>query len=46
MDALWARRAAVACLHPGWSALSEPRRGHGELGSNLVQPRLPAHRLL
>jgi ketosteroid isomerase-like protein len=23
MDALWARQAAVACLHPGWSALSE-----------------------
>jgi ketosteroid isomerase-like protein len=23
MDALWTRQAAVACLHPGWSALSE-----------------------
>ena len=21
MDALWARRAAVACVHPGWDAL-------------------------
>lgn len=21
MDALWARRAPVACIHPGWSAL-------------------------
>ncbi|MCA9678197.1 MAG: nuclear transport factor 2 family protein [Kofleriaceae bacterium] len=21
MDALWARRAPVACVHPGWSAL-------------------------
>lgn len=21
MDALWARRAPVACLHPGWTAL-------------------------
>lgn len=21
MDALWARRAAVACVHPGWQAL-------------------------
>ena len=23
MEALWARRAAVACLHPGWTALTE-----------------------
>jgi ketosteroid isomerase-like protein len=23
MDALWARRAPVACLHPGWMALFE-----------------------
>ncbi|HJU16515.1 MAG TPA: nuclear transport factor 2 family protein [Stellaceae bacterium] len=23
MDALWARRAPVACLHPGWTALTE-----------------------
>jgi ketosteroid isomerase-like protein len=23
MDALWARRAPVACLHPGWSALKD-----------------------
>lgn len=23
MDALWARQAAVACLHPGWTALSD-----------------------
>jgi SnoaL-like domain len=23
MDALWARRAPVACLHPGWTALAE-----------------------
>ena len=22
MDQLWARRAAVACIHPGWPALS------------------------
>lgn len=23
MDALWARRAPVACLHPGWAALCD-----------------------
>jgi len=23
MDALWARRGAVACLHPGWAALTD-----------------------
>ena len=23
MDALWARRAPVACIHPGWPALAE-----------------------
>src|SRR5215467_15840185 len=23
MDALWARRAPVACLHPGWTALRD-----------------------
>jgi len=23
MDALWARRAPVACLHPGWAALKD-----------------------
>jgi ketosteroid isomerase-like protein len=23
MDALWARRAPVGCIHPGWPALSE-----------------------
>ena len=23
MDALWARRTPVACLHPGWSALKD-----------------------
>src|SRR5579864_3209063 len=23
MEALWARRAPVACLHPGWAALHE-----------------------
>jgi len=23
MDALWARRASVACLHPGWAALKD-----------------------
>ncbi|HVC54813.1 MAG TPA: nuclear transport factor 2 family protein [Stellaceae bacterium] len=23
MDALWARRAPVACLHPGWPALAD-----------------------
>ena len=23
MDAIWARRAPVACIHPGWPALAE-----------------------
>lgn len=23
MDALWARRSPVACLHPGWAALTD-----------------------
>jgi fumarate reductase subunit C len=23
MDALWARQAPVACLHPGWTALND-----------------------
>ena len=23
MDTLWARRAPVACLHPGWTALTD-----------------------
>jgi ketosteroid isomerase-like protein len=23
MDALWARRSPVACLHPGWTALTD-----------------------
>ena len=23
MDALWARRTPVACLHPGWTAIKD-----------------------
>ncbi len=26
MDALWAKRAPVACIHPGWTALSGRER--------------------
>src|SRR6266481_7065848 len=43
MDALWARRAPVACLHPGWTALKDRDEiiaSWGGILSNPVAPRI------
>jgi ketosteroid isomerase-like protein len=43
MEALWARRAAVACVHPGWPALTDRdavmESWHGIL-ANPAAPRI------
>ena len=45
MDALWARRAPVACLHPGWTALKDREAIIESWAGILVEPRRAAHRL-
>jgi hypothetical protein len=45
MDALWARQAPVACVHPGWPALTD-RDAVMESWRHSVQLGFTAHRLL
>jgi hypothetical protein len=41
MDTLWARRAPVACLHPGWTALAERAAIMGSWAAILSNPDAP-----
>ncbi|HEU0217208.1 MAG TPA: nuclear transport factor 2 family protein [Stellaceae bacterium] len=41
MDALWARRAEVACLHPGWTALTERKAIMASWEAILSNPAAP-----
>jgi ketosteroid isomerase-like protein len=41
MDALWARRTPVACLHPGWSALKDRNAIMGSWAGILSNPDAP-----
>ena len=41
MDALWARRASVACLHPGWTALTDREAIMSSWGGILSNPNAP-----
>lgn len=41
MDALWARHAAVACLHPGWTALSDREAVMASWEAILSNPAAP-----
>ena len=41
MDALWARKAPVACLHPGWSALKDRDAIIESWAGILSNPRAP-----
>ncbi len=41
MDALWARRAPVACLHPGWTALTGREQVMASWTGILSNPNAP-----
>lgn len=41
MDALWARKTPVACLHPGWSALKDRDAIMGSWAGILSNPDAP-----
>jgi ketosteroid isomerase-like protein len=41
MDALWARQAPVACLHPGWTALKDREAIIESWASILSNPAAP-----
>ena len=41
MDALWARQAPVACLHPGWTALTDRDTIMGSWMGILSNPDAP-----
>ena len=41
MDALWARRAPVACLHPGWTAIRDRDAIIGSWAGILSNPDAP-----
>jgi hypothetical protein len=41
MDALWARKAPVACLHPGWPALADRTAVMESWHSILSSPQAP-----
>jgi ketosteroid isomerase-like protein len=41
MDALWARRSPVACLHPGWSALTDREAVMSSWNGILSSPNSP-----
>lgn len=46
MDALWARTAPVACLHPGWTALSDREaiiESWASILSNPASPRIACY---
>ena len=42
MDALWARRAPVACLHPGWTALTDRQEILSSWIGILTNPNAPS----
>ncbi len=41
MDALWARRSPVACLHPGWTVLTDREEIMASWGGILANPGAP-----
>jgi ketosteroid isomerase-like protein len=41
MDTLWARRSPVACLHPGWSALTDREAVMSSWNGILSSPNAP-----
>jgi ketosteroid isomerase-like protein len=41
MDALWARRVPVACLHPGWTALTDRDEIMASWSGILSNPEAP-----
>jgi ketosteroid isomerase-like protein len=41
MDAIWARRAPVACLHPGWTVLDERDEIMASWQGILASPEAP-----
>jgi ketosteroid isomerase-like protein len=41
MDALWARAAPVACLHPGWAALTDRKAVMASWEAILTNPNAP-----
>jgi hypothetical protein len=41
MDALWARRAPVACLHPGWTAIKDREAIIASWAGILANPDAP-----
>lgn len=41
MDAIWARRAPVTCLHPGWTLLSGREAVLGSWAGILANPNQP-----
>jgi ketosteroid isomerase-like protein len=41
MDQLWARAAPVACLHPGWTALTDRQSVMASWGAILTNPEAP-----
>jgi ketosteroid isomerase-like protein len=41
MDALWARRAPVACVHPGWTALTDREDIMSSWSGILSNPEAP-----
>ncbi|HUC72314.1 MAG TPA: nuclear transport factor 2 family protein [Stellaceae bacterium] len=41
MDALWARRSQVACLHPGWGALTDRQAIVASWANILSSPEAP-----
>ncbi|HEV2098892.1 MAG TPA: nuclear transport factor 2 family protein [Stellaceae bacterium] len=41
MDALWARRVPVACLHPGWAALTDRQEIMSSWTGILTSPGAP-----
>jgi ketosteroid isomerase-like protein len=41
MDRLWARIAPVACLHPGWAALTDRRAVMASWAAILTNPESP-----
>lgn len=46
MEALWARKAAVSCIHPGWAPLRDRgavMKSWHDIMSNATAPRIMCH---
>ena len=43
MQRLWAATHATLCIHPGWHALSGPRRNRRELAEHPREPPTTRH---